>query len=195
MFLKMIMTSAVVFSTAALADSVSLHSESGDTLMIHQFKNGELWGSFMPTDQVAESFAEHELILLQVDEQQPIQLEGKRSCGGAAGEKQQFSYDFTKEKNADEISWQFSRSSAAKQDVFALLGDNQKSYQILSVDRRPEVVDFPIRASVGLPILFRQIKRGETISFRYTTEADEQRLAVFNLKLKSAVLSELLIDN
>jgi len=178
--------------TAIAADTVILNSETGDILMVHQLKNGELWGSFMLTDRVAESFADHELIVLQIDKQQPVKLEGKRSCGGAAGEKQTVSYDFLADDNTDVASWQFSQSEVAKQDIFALLDEDAETYQTISSDRRPEVVDFPIRASVGLASLFTQIKQGKTISFRYTTDANEQREANFDLLANSERLAEVL---
>ena len=178
--------------TAIAADTVTLNSETGDILMIHQFKNGELWGSFMLTDKVSASFADHEIIVLQIDKQQPVKLEGKRSCGGAAGEKQTVSYDFLADNNTDATHWQYSHSTVAPQDVFALLGEDSKTYQTLSSDRRPEVVDFPIRASVGLASLFSQFKQGKTISFRYTTEADEQREANFDLLADADRLAEIL---
>ncbi len=117
---------------------MTLTSETGDTLMIHQFKNGELWGSFIITDKVSESFADHELIILQIDNNQPVKLEGKRSCGGAAGAKQTVSYNFLTDKKTDEVNWQFNHSKVAKQDVFALLGEDNETYQTLSSDRRLE---------------------------------------------------------
>jgi len=179
-------------ATVSAADSITLSSESGDTLMIHQFKNGELWASFILTDEVSESFADHELIVLQIDNQQPVKLEGKRSCGGAAGEKQTVSYDFLSDNTSDAANWQFNHSEVAEQDIFALLGEDAETYQTLSSDRRPEVVDFPIRASVGLASLFTQMKQGKTISFRYTTEADEQREANFDLLANSKQLEKVL---
>ncbi|OUR65848.1 hypothetical protein A9Q79_02345 [Methylophaga sp. 42_25_T18] len=179
-------------TTILAADTITLSSETGDTLMIHQLKNGELWGSFMLTDKVSDSFADHELIVLQIDKQQPVKLEGKRSCGGAAGEKQTVSYDFLADENSTDVNWQFSHSEVAEQDIFVLLGEDAETYQTLSSDRRPEVVDFPIRASVGLASLLTQMKQGKMISFRYTTEADEQREAKFDLVANSEQLAKVL---
>jgi len=188
----------IVFCAIALnsgvvaADSITLASETGDSLMIHQFKNGELWGSFMITDKVSDSFADHELIILQIDKNQPVKLEGKRSCGGAAGAKQTVSYDFLADSNTEIANWKFSHSKVAKQDLFALLNEDTVTYQTLSSDRRSEVVDFPIRASVGLATIFDQIKQGEIISFRYTTQAEEQRQASFDLLAEADRLHEIL---
>jgi hypothetical protein len=39
------------------SESLVLESDTGDTLMFHQLHNGEIWGSFMITNQVAASFA------------------------------------------------------------------------------------------------------------------------------------------
>jgi hypothetical protein len=181
-------------STAVAADSITLNSKTGDSLMIHQFKNGELWGSFILTDKVSDSFADHELIILQIDHHQPVKLEGKRSCGGAAGEKQTVSYDFLADNNTEVESWEFSHSKIAKQDLFALLNEDAVTYQTLSSDRRPEVVDFPIRASVGLDSLFIQFKHAKIVLFRYTTQADEQRQASFDLLADADSLSQLLKD-
>lgn len=180
-FVFIFLSSLIFSSTVFAADSITLKSETGDTLMIHQFKNGELWGSFMLTDKVSDSFADHELIVLQIDNHQPVKLEGKRSCGGAAGEKQKFSYDFLSEESKNTTNWQYSQSSIATTDVLMLLGQDKQTYQTLLSDRRPEVVDFPIHASVGLASLLEQLKQGKKISFRYTTEADEQREANFDL--------------
>lgn len=160
-------------------DSVTLHSDTGDTLMIHQLKNGELWGSFMVTDQVADSFAEHELILMQIDQQQPINLEGKRSCGGAAGKPQTVDYQFEDTQQ----DWLFNGAVSTQSDVFEVLGwDEPKKYKTLNSDRRYEVVDFPIQASVGLPELLQQFRLAQEIMFRYSTQGNEQRFAVFNMR-------------
>jgi hypothetical protein len=138
------------------------------------------------------SKTDHELIVLQIDKYQPVKLEGKRSCGGAAGEKQTISYDFLADNNTEVANWQFSHSKVAKQDLFALLNEDAVTYQTLSSDRRPEVVDFPIRASVGLDSMFIQFKQAKTVSFRYTTQADEQRQASFDLLAEADRLSEIL---
>lgn len=192
LFVMVICTILLIPAVVLAADSITLNSETGDTLMIHQFKNGELWGSFMITDRVSDSFADHELIILQIDNHQPVKLEGKRSCGGAAGEKQTISYDFLAENNAEVTSWQFSQSKVAKQDLFALINEDTVTYQTVSSDRRLEVVDFPIRASVGLNSLLAQFQQGQMISFRYTTQADEQRQASFDLLAEADRLNKIL---
>ena len=56
-------------------------------------------------------------------------------------------------------------------------------------DRRPEVVDFPIQAPLAVESLFTQFQQGDELTFRYMTNADEARQAVF--KLKTVNLKEL----
>ncbi len=163
-------------SVCYASDSVILKSKAGDTLMIHRLNNGELWGSFMLTDNVIESFADHELILMQLDQKQPIKLQGKRSCGGAAGKPQAVDYQF----ESSQQSWLFNGTADNTSDVFEVLGwDEPQPYKTLLSDRRLEVVDFPIQASVGLTGLLQQFQLAENILFRYSTQADEQRQALF----------------
>jgi len=171
------------------ADSILLTSESGDSLMFHQLKNGEIWASFMLTDQVVESFADHELIVLQIDNNQPINLAGKQSCGGAAGKKQTMSYDFLA-SDTQVDNWQFSQSTVASSNVLQLLEQDKLTYQKLLSDRRPEVVDFPIQSAVGFASLQQQFQQGQIALFRYTTQANEQRVARFHLKTQATQLTD-----
>ena len=71
------------FSVQA-SDSIVIPSDTGDTLMIHRLNDGELWGSFMITDQVADNFADYEMIVLQVDQHQPIKMDHHKLCGSPA---------------------------------------------------------------------------------------------------------------
>jgi hypothetical protein len=166
--------------TCSANNSVTLLSETGDRLMIHQLNNGELWGSFIVTDRIVDSFAEHEMIVMQLDQLKPINLQGKRSCGGAAGKPPTVDYHYA----AVEQDWLFNRTTrqSAGSDIFAAIGfEDQHAYRNLTVDRRYELVDFPIQAAVGLPELFQQFQSAQSIIFRYTTQAFEQRLAEFNI--------------
>ena len=179
MKLSHILYCSLFISFACLANnSVTLHSETGDSLMIHQLNNGELWGSFIVTDQISDNFAEHEIIVMQLDQLQPINLQGKRSCGGAAGKTQTVDYHY----EASDQDWLFNSSVQSDSDFFAALGmAEQQPYRTLTVDRRYELVDFPIQATVGLPELFQQFQASQTIVFLYTTQAFEQRLAEFKI--------------
>ena len=162
------------------SESVTISSETGDTLMIHRLKNGELWGSFMITDQVADSFAENELIVMQIDQHQPIKLDHQKLCGSPARDAQKVSYTF--ESEAEEAQWQFSSVATSQPDILKLTGWDKETYQHMKSDRRPEVVDFPIQAPLAIESLFTQFQQGHEIIFRYMTSADEARQAVFNLK-------------
>jgi hypothetical protein len=173
-----LLSSLLVGSACFANSSITLMSETGDTLMIHQLKNGELWGSFIVTDQIAESFAEHEQIIMQLDQQQPINLQGKRACGGAAGKPKTVDYQFV----SSDQDWLFNNSVKSNSDIFQTLGlVDQAAYRTLTVDRRYEWVDFPIQSAVGLPELLQQFQSSQKIVFRYTTQAFEQRLAEFKI--------------
>lgn len=161
-------------------ESVILDSDTGDTLMFHRLNNGEIWGSFMITDQVAASFADHELIVLQIDQNQPIKLDQAKRCGGGKGDvSQQVSYSFETETSQEK--WQFNKVEAVKPDILKLAGWDKDTYQHMRSDRRPEVVDFPIRGSLAIDSLWQQFSQGDVIVFRYVTDAAETRQAEFNL--------------
>lgn len=161
-------------------ESVTLKSNTGDTLMIHRLNDGEIWGSFMITDQVAASFADHELIVMQIDQHQPIKLDQTKRCGGGKGDvPQQVSYSF--EKELSPYKWQFNQVEAVKTDILKLAGWDKDTYQHMRSDRRPEVVDFPIRSPLAIDSLSLQFIQGKIIVFRYVTDAAEIRQAEFNL--------------
>ncbi|MBE9533195.1 MAG: hypothetical protein IMF04_03650 [Proteobacteria bacterium] len=182
----MIIWLSCVLSVQA-SESVTISSETGDTLMLHRLKSGELWGSFMITDQVADSFAENELIVMQIDQHQPIKLDHQKLCGSPARDAQKVSYTF--ESEAEEKQWQFSSVATSQPDILKLTGWDKETYQHMKSDRRPEVVDFPIQAPLAVESLFTQFQQGDELTFRYMTNADEARQAVF--KLKTVNLKEL----
>ncbi len=167
------------FSVQA-SESISLPSESGDTLMIHRLNNGEIWGSLLITDQVPDSFSGSELIVLQVDQHKPIKLDQEKRCGTPAGAAQKVDYVFQTEQASDQ-QWQFSKIETAQTDIIKLAGWDNGTYQHMKSDRRPEVVDFPIQGPIALNSLWQQFQQGEKVIFHYTTDADEPREAVFNL--------------
>jgi hypothetical protein len=135
------------------SESLALESATGDTLMFHRLNNGEIWGSFLITDQVATSFAEHELIVMQIDQNQPIKLDQAKRCGGGKGDtSQQVAYSF--ETKASQEKWQFNQVEAVKPDIIKLAGWDKEIFQHMRSDRRPEVVDFPIRASLAIDNLW-----------------------------------------
>jgi hypothetical protein len=165
------------------SESLVLESATGDTLMFHRLNNGEIWGSFLITDQVAASFAEHELIVLQIDHNQPIKLDQAKRCGGGKGEtSQQVAYSFETESSQDK--WQFNQVQSVKPDILKLAGWDKETYQHMRSDRRPEVVDFPIRGSLAIDSLWSQVTHGDVIVFRYVTDGAETRQAEFDLHSK-----------
>lgn len=168
-----------IATPAQAIESVTFTSETGDTLMLHQLKNGEVWGSLMITDQIADSFADYELIVLQVDQYQPIKLDQEKRCNTPASKSQKVSYTFEETESTEK--WLFSQVSPTKVDVLQITGWDKDTYQHMKSSRRPEVVDFPIRASLAIDSLWQQFKQGEKVVFRYTTSAEESRQAKFDL--------------
>ncbi|MDC9725848.1 MAG: hypothetical protein PSN44_08050 [Gammaproteobacteria bacterium] len=171
------------------SESITLPSKTGDTLMIHRLNNGEIWGSLMITDHVSDSFADYELIVLQVDQNKPIKLDQEKRCGTPAGEAQKVSYSFETE---DSNQWQFSQEATAKPDILKLTGWDKDIYQHMKSDRRPEVVDFPIKATIAIESLWQQFQQGNSVTFRYTTDADETRQALFELNNKREQIKALI---
>ena len=182
----------IIFTTTLsvqASESVILHSETGDTLMIHRLNNGELWGSFMITDQVSDSFSDSELIVLQVDQHQPIKLDHQKLCGSPARAEQKVDYTFQAEAVTEE--WQFSRVATTQPDILKLTGWDKETYQHMKSDRRPEVVDFPIRTPIAIASLVKQVQKGNVIVFRYVTDANESREAEFELQPNRESINQL----
>ncbi|PHS69976.1 MAG: hypothetical protein COB23_04820 [Methylophaga sp.] len=186
-FISLIMLSSNL--TVQAAESITLSSETGDTLMIHRLNDGELWGSFMITDQLADSFADYELIVLQVDQHQPIKMDHQKLCGSPARAEQKVDYTFQTEAATEK--WQFSRVATTQPDILKLAGWDKDEYQHTRSDRRPNVVDFPIQGPIALPSLSAQFQQGTTVVFRYTTDANEVRQAQFKLQPEREALARL----
>lgn len=165
--------------SAQADDSLNLVSKTGDTLMIHRLNNGELWGSFIITDQIVDSFANNELIILQVDQHKPIKLDYQKQCGGGLREQQKVRFLF--DSKTDNTQWHFSQVTTDKPDILKLVGWDSDSFHHMRSDRRPEVVDFPIRGEQAIDSLWQQFMQGEIVIFRYTTELGQTRQAEFNL--------------
>ncbi|HHA18923.1 MAG TPA: hypothetical protein ENK70_04380 [Methylophaga sp.] len=194
--MKLLKTIGLIMLAIALAiqasESVILSSKTGDTLMIHRLNNGELWGSFMITDQVSDSFSGSELIVLQVDQHQPIKLDHQKLCGSPARAEQKVDYTFQAEVATEE--WQFSRVATTKPDILKLTGWDKETYQHMKSDRRPEVVDFPIRTPIAIASLGQQVQKGNVIIFRYMTDANEARQAEFKLQADREAINQLFKD-
>jgi len=178
--------------SAQASESLTFPSETGDTLMIHRLNNGEIWGSLMITDQVSDSFADYELIVLQVDQHQPIKLDQEKRCATPAGEEQKVAYTFKSESEEEDQKWSFSQVSNVKPDILKLTGWDKEMYQHMKSDRRPEVVDFPIKATIAIESLWQQFQQGDSVVFRYTTDADESREARFVIQSQQDAIIRLL---
>ncbi len=180
-------------NVAVAADTVLLKSETGDNLMLHKLNSDQLWATFQITDQVLESFALQELIVLQVDQNKPVKLQqSKKVCGAPAPKnKQTLAYAF---EPASSVTgeWAFSEAHTAPQRVLKVFGWDDKTYDTLPSDRRSEFVDFPLEPIIsGSPNLWQQFEQGEQITFRYMTEAGEARQAVFSLAEMSSEMARL----
>lgn len=176
----MILSFFLTSGLAVAGDPFSLKSETGETLMFHRLNNGELWGSFMITDQIADSFADYELIVLQIDHNKPIKLDQSKRCGGGKAEMaQQVTYAFDTQESQEE--WQFTQVEQAKPNILKLAGWDKDIYQHMTSDRRPEVVDFPIQGALAIDSLWQQFKYGDTVVFRYTATDGQSYQAEFIL--------------
>jgi len=184
-----ILSSMLLFftlSASAQTTLIELTSITGDSLMIHRLNDGELWASFVITDRIADSFADSELIIVQIDQNKPIKLEHQKLCGGGKGDEQKVTFAF--EHDSELTAWQFSHTKQSKPDILKLAGWDQDSYHHMRADRRPEVVDFPIQGELAVATLLQQFQQGKIITFRYTTQAGETRQAEFHLQQVNQLL-------
>ncbi|MFW5449958.1 MAG: hypothetical protein ACKE9I_00025 [Methylophagaceae bacterium] len=185
----LVLAISVANVSAQTMESIVLSSETGDTLMIHRLNDGELWGSFMITDQLADNFADYEMIVLQVDQHQPIKMDHHKLCGSPARAEQKVNYTFDTETTEE---WLFSQVVSTQPDILKLTGWDKEEYQHTKSDRRPTVVDFPIFGPIALPTLSAQFQQGNIVTFRYTTDADEVRQAQFEIQSEREAISRLL---
>jgi hypothetical protein len=169
-------------SSAVIADAtlVEVTNQTGDSLAIHRLSDGEIWASFALTDLIVDSFADHELIIMQVDKNKPIKLDHQKRCGGAARPAQQI--DYLVDTTANDTIWSLSSPNKNKTDTLALLGMETDHFHHMRSDRRPEVVDFALQGELAHKTLWQQFKQGNTVMFHYTTTVGESRQAKFDLK-------------
>jgi hypothetical protein len=170
------------WTVTAIADDtlVDITNESGDSLLIHRLSDGEIWASFMLTDQIVDSFADHELIILQVDSYKPIKLEHQKTCGGAARSTQQVDYFVNATTNG--AAWSLSPPNQNRADPLDFIGIDTDPFHHMRSDRRPEVVDFAIQGELAESTLWQQFKQGNSVIFHFTTSGGEPRKAEFDLQ-------------
>lgn len=168
----------MVLSFSVVAKTKRFVAENGDRLEIRQLKTGETWAALIISDQHTDSFADNELILLQIDQQKPISIvHGLRSCAAPARAPQQVAYDFEQQ---DAAQWQFNHTVAPPSlppgFVKSLASTN---YPEISADRRAETVDFPLKNHAE--DYLKALQSAKVITLRYTTTAGQPVMTEFNL--------------
>ena len=139
-------------------------AENGDILQLTQLENGEYWASLTLSDNHTDNFADNELILLQLDKQQPVSLvHGLRSCGSPARAPQQIDYLFS-QQDADWLL-EARQTPPPLPEGFVI---KDSDYPTVQADRRANVVDFPLQA-VDLP-LWPQWQSAKIITIRYSLD-------------------------
>lgn len=148
----------------ALANPLVWQADNGDMLQLNLLDNGEFWASLTLTDSHTANFADNELILLQLDSQQPVSLvHGLRSCGSPARAPQQIDYQF----NQQEDDWLLAarRTPPPLPEGFVI---KDSSYPTIQSDRQAFVVDFPLQTA-GAP-LWPQWQSADTVTIRYSLD-------------------------
>lgn len=152
--------------TAAGVQAMPLiwQADNGDTLQLTQLESGEYWASLTLSDDHTYSFADNELILLQLDKEQPVSLvHGLRSCGSPARATQQIDYVFSQQ----DTDWLLDarRTPPPLPEGFVI---KDSDYPTVQADRRAHVVDFPLQSN-DLP-LWPQWQSAEVITLRYSLD-------------------------
>lgn len=167
-----------MISFSAFAEPQAYLAENGDRLEIRQLSSGETWAAFIISDQHTDSFADNELILLQVDQQQPISIvHGLRSCAAPARAPQQVAYEFA---TPQATQWQFHQTVAPPELPPGFVKNlAAEKYPEIIADRRAESVDFPLKNHSMDH--FAAVQSAKQLTLRYTTTAGLPMMAEFNL--------------
>lgn len=168
----------ISFLMLPMAQSAPLvwQAANGDTLQVTQLDNGEFWASLSLSDNHTASFADNELILLQVDQQQPVSLvHGLRSCGSPARAPQKVDYQF----NRQDEDWLF-QSRQPPAPLLAGFVIKVPVYPTIQADRRATVVDFPLQ-SADAPI-WQQWQAATTITLHYSLDNATPVAVQFDVK-------------
>lgn len=137
---------------------------NGDMLQVTQLESGEFWASLTLSDKHTASFADNELILLQIDQQQPVALvHGLRSCGSPARAARQVDYQFSQQD--DNWLLQSRRVPPPLPDGFVITASD---YPTLQADRRAFVVDFPLQTDAAP--LWPNWQSANIITIRYSLD-------------------------
>lgn len=167
---------SLVFSPTVWSMPLIWQADNGDTLQLTQLVSGEFWASLTLSDSHTANFADNELILLQLDKQQPVSLvHGLRSCGSPARAPQQIDYQFSQQD--DNWFLQARRPPAPLPKGFVI---KDRVYPTLQADRRAFVVDFPLQTEAAL--LWPQWQSANTITIRYSLDNGTPVSVTFDLK-------------
>lgn len=166
----------------ALANPLVWQADNGDTLQLSQLNSGEFWASLTLTDSHTANFADNELILLQLDTQQPVSLvHGLRSCGSPARAPQQIDYQF----NQQDDNWLLAAWRPPPLPEGFVIKDS--SYPTIQSDRRAFVVDFPLQTD-DAP-LWPQWQSANIITIRYSLDNGTPVTAMFDLSQQHHVVT------
>lgn len=156
------------------AEDKLYQSETGERFTISQTKDGKQWATLFISDKYTASFANNELILLQLDEQAPISLEhGHLSCGSPAKAEQTVFYEFSTSAGGVFASPEPQPlpkgfQQHRQRDVF----------RSITADRRAETVDFVFGDAT---ITLQQLQSANALTFRFVTDDQIRRQATFQL--------------
>ena len=162
--MRTLLLSLLFVAPLAMANPLVWQADNGDLLQLTRLDSGEYWASLTLTDSHTANFADNELILLQLDTQQPVSLvHGLRSCGSPARAPQQIDYQF----NQQEDDWLLAarRTPPPLPEGFVI---KDSSYPTIQSDRRAFVVDFPLQTA-GAP-LWPQWQSADTVTIRYSLD-------------------------
>ncbi|WP_430009554.1 hypothetical protein [Methylophaga lonarensis] len=180
--MPLLMALLLFISMSAQAQSFSLQAEGGELLQVQQLKSGEYWLTVRLSDRNLDSFASHELILLQLDNDYPMSIvEGLRSCAGAARPPQQFFYDY--QASGAGSDWQLNavNNQPSIGDMLINTARPVADFPTINADRRPEWFDFRIAGQANAEALWQQMQHAKQITLLYTTETAERRQVIFTL--------------
>ncbi|MCC5795936.1 MAG: hypothetical protein JJU48_01250 [Methylophaga sp.] len=180
--MPLLMVLLLFTAVPAQAQSFSSQAEGGELLQVQRLSSGEYWLTVRLSDRNLDSFANHELILLQVDNDYPLSIiEGLRSCAGAARPPQQVFYDY---QAADAGSdWQLNavNNQPSIGDMLINTARPVADFPTITANRRPEWFDFRISGQPNAEALWQQMQDARQITLLYTTETAERRQVIFTL--------------
>ncbi|MDO8827237.1 hypothetical protein [Methylophaga sp.] len=170
-----VLVSGLMFSLPVWAEEALYFSETGERFSISQTKDGKYWATLIISDKHTASFANNELILLQLDDQAPISLEhGNLSCGSPAKAEQTVFYEFSTSANGV-----FAKSESQPLPKGFDQVRQRDVFRSITADRRAETVDFELSDKT---VTVQQLESANTLNFRFVTDDEIRRQATFKLQ-------------